>query len=209
MPAVVVEEPLGIVCTFSDGRQAACTLAAPLRTALARDLLAGLAGMVHPHGAVDSAKTVDHHMTALRDMTRALAAAGFTGGAAGLSRARLVEYWMGATYAREIATRQMLASVDAATGCLRPAARELLAGRAYHQPRPTTPLPPYSDVEWSELVATCRWLTTTAFTAHTTALAAAARGPIPGRRGGRRRTCGGCWPGSGRSPPGRPGRTWG
>ncbi len=57
MPAVVVDEPLGIVCTFSDGRQAAFTLAARLRTALARDLLAGLAGMVHPHGAVDSAKT--------------------------------------------------------------------------------------------------------------------------------------------------------
>jgi len=185
MPAVVVEEPPGIVCTFSDGRQAAFTLAAPLRTPLARDLLAGLAGMVHPHGAVDSAKTVDHHMTALRDMTRALAAAGFTGGADGLSRARLVEYWMGATYAREAATRQMLASVDAATGCLKPAARELLAGRAYNQPQPTTPLPPYSDAEWSRLIATCRRLTTTAFTAHTTALAAAARGADPREAGWR------------------------
>jgi hypothetical protein len=183
MPAVVIEKPLGIVCSFSDGRQAAFTLAAPLRTALARDLLAGLAGMVHPHGAVDSAKTVDHHMTAVRDMTRVLAAAGFSGGAAGLSRARLVEYWMGATYARESSTRQMLASVDAATGCLRPAARELLAGRAYHQPQPTTPLAPYSDGEWSRLVATCRRLTGAAFTMHTQALAAAARGADP-RQGG-------------------------
>jgi hypothetical protein len=183
MPAVVVGEPLGIVCTFSDGRQAAFTLAAPLRTPLARDLLAGLAGMVHPHGAVDSAKTVDHHMTALRDMTRVLAAAGFTSGAAGLSRARLVEYWMGASYARETATRQMLASVDAATGCLQPRARELLAGRAYNQPRPTTPLPPYSDGEWSRLISTCRQLTGAAFTAHTTALAAAARGADPRQAG--------------------------
>jgi hypothetical protein len=179
MPAAVIDEPLGIVCTFSDGRQAAFTLAARLRTALARDLLAGLAGMVHPHGAVDSAKTVDHHMTALRDMTRALAAAGFTGGAAGLSRARLVEYWMGAAYAAEIATRQMLASADAATGCLQPAARQLLAGRAYHQPQRTTPLPPYSDPEWSGLISACRRLTATAFTAHTAALAAAARGADP------------------------------
>src|ERR1019366_8580520 len=150
MPAAVIDEPLGIVCTFSDGRQAAFTLAAPLRTALARDLLAGLAGMVHPHGAVDSAKTVDHHMTALRDMTRVLAAAGFTGGAAGLSRARLVEYWMGAAYAAEIATRQMLASADAATGCLQPAARQLLAGRACHQPQRTNPLPRFGDRERSQ-----------------------------------------------------------
>ena len=183
MPAVVVEEPPGIVCTFSDGRQAAFTLAASLRTQLARDLLAGLAGMVHPHGTVDSAKTVDHHMTALRDMTRTLAAAGFTGGAAGLSRARLVEYWMGATYAREAATRQMLASVDVATGCLQPKVRELLAGRAYNQPQPTTPLPPYSDGEWSRLIATCRRLTGAAFTAHAAALAAAARGADPRNAG--------------------------
>ncbi len=183
MPAAVIEEPLGIVCTFSDGRQAAFTLAAPLRTALARDLLAGLAGMVHPHGAVDSAKTVDHHMTALRDMTRVLAAAGFTGGAAGLSRARLVEYWMGATYAGETATRQMLASVDAATGSLQSAARELLVGRAYHQPQPTSPLPPYTDAEWSRLISTCRRLAGAAFTAHSAALAAAARGADP-REGG-------------------------
>ena len=57
MPAVVVDEPLGIACVFSDGRRAVFTLVPPLRTALARDLLAGLAEMVHPHGAVDSANT--------------------------------------------------------------------------------------------------------------------------------------------------------
>ncbi len=205
MPAVVVDEPLGIVCTFSDGRQAAFTLAARLRTALARDLLAGLAGMVHPHGAVDSAKTVDHHMTALRDMTRALAAAGFTGGAAGLSRARLGEYWMGASYARETATRQMLASVDAATGCLHPAARELLAGRAYHQPRPTTPLPPYSDGEWSRLITTCRRLNLGGV--HRSHDGVGRRGPRS--RPPRGRVDAGERAVAGRSPPGRPGRTWG
>ena len=183
MPAAVIDEPLGIVCTFSDGRQAAFTLAAPLRTALARDLLAGLAGMVHPHGAVDSAKTVDHHMTALRDMTRALAAAGFTGGAAGLIACPAGGVLDGRRHAAEIATRQMLASADAATGCLQPAARELLAGRAYHQPQRTTPLPPYSDAEWSRLIATCRRLTAAAFTAHTAALAAAARGADPREAG--------------------------
>ena len=44
MPAVVVDEPLGIACVFSDGRRAVFTLVPPLRTALARDLLAGLGG---------------------------------------------------------------------------------------------------------------------------------------------------------------------
>lgn len=183
MPAVITEDPLGIRCTFSDGRQARFTVAAPLQTPLARDLLAGLAGLIHPHGTVDTAKTVDRHMTMLRNMTRTLAAAGFTGGAAGLGRAQLLEYWLGCGYAMEAATRQMLASLDVQTRCLQPRTRELVAGRAYHQPPPVTPLVPYTAAEWSRLVTACRELTGAAFTAHTAALAAAARGADPREAG--------------------------
>ncbi|KAA2262857.1 hypothetical protein F0L68_11585 [Solihabitans fulvus] len=183
MPAIVVAEPLGIACVFSDGRSAAFTLAPPLRTRLARDLLAGLAEMVHPHGTVDSGKTVDHYMVALRDMAGALHAGGFTGGAADLSRPRVAEYWMGTTYAREAATRQMLASLDIQTGCLQARTRALVNGRPYNQPPSTTPLAPYSDAEWSRLISACRDLVDAAFAAHTTALAAAAAGRDPREAG--------------------------
>jgi hypothetical protein len=183
MPAVVIDEPLGVRCTFSDGSHAEFTVAAPLRTPLARDLLAGLAGMIHPHGPVDTAKTATRHMITLRNITRTLAAAGFRGGAAALSRARLMEYWLGCGYARETATRQMLASLDAQTGCLLPQARELVAGRAYNQAPPVVPLLPYTDAEWSRLTAVCREMTSTAFTAQKAALAAAARGTDPREAG--------------------------
>ena len=57
MPAELLEDPAGISCVFSDGRRYRRTVAAE-PAELVRDLLAGLAALVHPHGSVDSPGTV-------------------------------------------------------------------------------------------------------------------------------------------------------
>ena len=96
MPADVTGDPLGIACMFSDGTSARFALDGLPCPELARDLLAGLAELVHPHGTVDAAGSVEHYVASVRHMTRQLAAAGFTGGAAGLRRPQAARYWMAA-----------------------------------------------------------------------------------------------------------------
>ena len=58
MPTVVVSDPPGISCTFSDGTGVTWHARQVSDRVLVCDLLSGLAGMVHPHGPVDAAKTV-------------------------------------------------------------------------------------------------------------------------------------------------------
>jgi hypothetical protein len=183
MPATLVEKPLGIACVFSDGTRAEFTLAESGNPQLARDLLAGLAGLVHPHGTVDAAGSVSHYLTALRGMVAALAERGFTGGAAGLRRAQLAEYWMGATVAREAGTRRMLQAFAAAGGGVEAGVRELVEGRAYNPQPYRRPLPPYRESEWARLTEVCQSVTTAAYRTHQAALAGAAAGEDP-RAGG-------------------------
>jgi len=83
MPAEVRNDLPGISCVFSDGRRATVILGDAASPRLARDLLTGLAELIHPHGTVDSAGTVRHFTRALCAMDSALAARGFAGGAAG------------------------------------------------------------------------------------------------------------------------------
>ncbi|MEO3830207.1 hypothetical protein [Actinomadura sp. B10D3] len=49
--------------------------------------------MIHPHGTVDAAGSVDHYVQSIRDMARKLAGRGLTGRAADLRRTPLAEYW--------------------------------------------------------------------------------------------------------------------
>ena len=67
MPAIIVEEPLGIRCVFSDGSSAELRLDELPNPRLARDLAAGLVELIHPHGSVDSAGTVDHYVRVSAD----------------------------------------------------------------------------------------------------------------------------------------------
>jgi hypothetical protein len=138
MPASVVEEPLGIACVFSDGSRATFCLDRLPEPRLAQDLLVGLVELVHPHGSVDAAGSVQHYVRAIRHMVRVLAERGFAGGAGQLRRARLVEYWMGASGGQEACTRRMLHGFAQATGGLAAPVRELVAGRG----RTTPALPP-------------------------------------------------------------------
>ena len=59
MPATVIEEPLGISCVFSDGRTARFHLDGLPCRELVRDLLVGLVELIHPHGSMDAAGSVD------------------------------------------------------------------------------------------------------------------------------------------------------
>jgi len=86
MPATVETDPPGIWCMFSDGSTIRFSLDGLPCPGLAGDLLTGLAGLVHPHGRIDAAGTAGIYVRAFREMTRTLAAAGFTGRAADLRR---------------------------------------------------------------------------------------------------------------------------
>ena len=122
------EGPAGISCVFSDGRRYRRIVAAE-PAALVRDLLAGLAGLVHPHGSVDSPGTVIAYVQGIADIARFMRERGVDGGAAQLSRGLLAEYWMQAGGIQESVTRRMLASFDAVSGGRRAAAGSPRAGR--------------------------------------------------------------------------------
>ena len=180
MPAELTEDPLGIGCVFSNGRRRTVRLWQSHNPRLERDLLTGLAGLVHPHGDVDAENTVKGYTRSIQRMAKALAGSGHAGGAPELSRARLAEYWMGAGHARESRTRRMLAAFDVRTGALRGDVRELVSGRHFNPGRNQRGhLPPYTEGEWARLRAGCTVIVQESFTAHKEALAAARRGTDP------------------------------
>lgn len=183
MPATIIEEPLGVACVFSDGTTARFSLDGLPCPELARDLLVGVVELVHPHGSMDAAGSVNHFMQAIRDMTRKLAGLGFTGTAADLRRLQLAEYWMAASCPREACTRRMLQAFHAVTGKLDPRVVEFTAGRRYNIQPNRRPLPPYREAEWDRLTQTCRTLVDESFATHQQALAAAAGGRHPNAGG--------------------------
>src|SRR6516165_1719438 len=132
MPATVQDNPLGIWCMFSDGSTARFGLGGLPCPGLAADLLAGLADLVHPHGSIDTAGSVNHYVLAFREMARRLSAAGFTGRAADLRRPHLIEYWMGTTANRESCTRRALEAFARDGGTIDPGVAELVAGRNFN-----------------------------------------------------------------------------
>ncbi|MGH3754230.1 MAG: hypothetical protein ACRDRP_16355 [Pseudonocardiaceae bacterium] len=183
MPATVTDEPLGIACVFSDGSTARFDLEGLPCPELARDLLVGLVELIHPHGTVDAAGSVNHYVQSIRDITRKLATGGVADGVAGLRRPQVAEYWMAATGPREACTRRMLQGFQVAGGRLDARVAELAAGRAYNPQPNHHQLPPYREAEWGRLNTTCRTVVDESFAAHKHALSAAERGRHP-RDGG-------------------------
>jgi hypothetical protein len=179
MPAELLEDPAGIACAFSDGRRRRHVVTGCGPVPLVRDLLAGLAGLVHPHGPVDAPGTVAGYLAAVRDLAGFLQARGVSGGAGALTRPLLAEYWMQASWRRESATRRMLAAADAAAGLLQPDVRALVAGRHFAAMPATAPLQPYSEQEWERLHRACREVADAAFASYRAARAAAAVGDDP------------------------------
>ncbi|MHB1716474.1 MAG: hypothetical protein ACYCV5_03945 [Acidimicrobiales bacterium] len=177
MPATLSQTPLGISCGFSDGSRAFFSLDAGDGPSLARDLLTGLVELVHPHGSVDAAGTAAQYVAAARNMVSTL------GGASGLTRAKVAQYWMSTTGWREACTRRMLVGFDVATGGLTDAVRELAEGRAFNPQPYRRALPPYPEAEWARLTQACSATMEDSFSAQRAALVRAARGRDPATGG--------------------------
>ena len=183
MPATLTGDLLGIECVFSDGSAARFELDGLPCPELARDLLTGLAELIHPHGTVDSAGSAGHYVQSVRHMTRKLAALGFTGGAADLRRPRAAEYWMAAPGPKEACTRRMLLGFHVAGGRLDVKLAELAACRAFNPQPNHHQLPPYPEDEWERLTRACHGIADESFAAHKRALAAACGGRHPREHG--------------------------
>ena len=179
MPAMLTDGTLRISCVFSDGSRSEARLDAHIGVPLGRDLLAGLVELVHPHGTVDAASTVEAYVRAARHMASWLAERGFSGSAGELTRLQVTEYWMGATVATEACTRRMLTGFDTATGGLSDPVRELAGGRAFNPQAFRRVLPPYEEAEWARLTDACATMISESFAAHQAALSGAARGQDP------------------------------
>jgi hypothetical protein len=181
MPAVVINDPPGISCTFSDGTGVTWHVRQAVDRVLVCDLLGGLAGMVHPHGPVDAAKTIREYGSVIRAFARVLAGLGHRGPLAGLSRGRLTEALIGLEHRPEMMIRRVLAACDPHDAG--PAVREVVQGRPFSRFRPYSPAEPYSEAEWERLQHTCRQVTGAALAAHRQAAKAAAAGGDPLRHG--------------------------
>jgi hypothetical protein len=181
MPAVVIGDPPGISCTFSDGTGVTWHARQAVDRVLVCDLLGGLAGMVHPHGPVDAAKTVREYGFAIRAFARALSGLGHRGPLAGLSRGRLTEALLGLEHRPEMMIRRVLSACDPRDAG--PEVREVARGRAFSRFRPHVPAEPYSEGEWERLQAACRQSAGAALAAFRQAAGMAASGRDPLRHG--------------------------
>ncbi|SCK62358.1 MULTISPECIES: hypothetical protein [unclassified Streptomyces] len=130
MPTMLIDEPLGLTCVFSDGRRADYSLDGLPNPLLARDLATGLVDLIHPHGTADSDGTVTFYIQALRNMVRTLAAQGFAGGAAQLRRGQLAEFWMSSPTRLEALTRRLVEGFAQSGGTFGEGVLELASGRS-------------------------------------------------------------------------------
>ncbi|MEU6565991.1 hypothetical protein [Streptomyces parvulus] len=195
MPATVIDEPPGITAIFSDGTD--CTRwvnstvhgekVSTRNPVLARELLHGLADLVHPHGDVDQENTLAGYLTGIRAFTNGMAELGFTGGASELTCGRLAALWMSGKHrpVQEGRARAMLRRLDDLHGLLAPDVRELVDGRRFvsDRRRERKSLQPYSEAEWSRLTAVCRSAVKESYAGHRLAVKTAESGQDP-RRGG-------------------------
>ncbi|MDG9713003.1 hypothetical protein [Streptomyces sp. DH10] len=153
---------------------------------LARELLHGLADLVHPHGRIDQENTLAGYLTGIRVLTNGLSELGFTGGAAELTRGRLAALWMSGKHrpVQESRARMMLRRLDDLQGVLRPDVRELVDGRRFvsDRRRDRKYLQPYSETEWARLTEVCRTAVKESYAAHRLAVktAESARDPREG-----------------------------
>ncbi|MFI5681477.1 hypothetical protein [Streptomyces cellulosae] len=171
MPAYLVQDPLGVTCTFSKGRvrSLTLTLAEPYRGALSQDLVAGLVSLVHPHGRVDSAGLVRDHFLSIRQMVDALG--GRTPrGARDLTVAMLSEFWLAHSNRTERHTRAMLLGLEESEVRLRGEAQRFTEGRKFNRASRSEPLAPYTEDDWAALHARCQEIVDAAYADHGAAL---------------------------------------
>jgi hypothetical protein len=183
MPTMVIDEPVRLECVFSDGSRAQFDLAGGPNAVLARDLAVGLVELIHPHGSVDSQRTVAAYLLALRRLVDRLAEQSFTGGAGQLRRGQLAQFWMAGPAPVEALTRAMVEGFARAGGRLGEGVLELAVGRHFNIQPNRRPLPPYPDTEWQRLSEACRQVVDDSYAAHRGALVSISRGRDPGGGG--------------------------
>jgi hypothetical protein len=182
MPTMVVDEPLGVVCVFSNGSRAEFAFDDLPNPRLARDLAFGLVELIHPHGSVDAAGSVGHYVRSLSRMVRTLAQQGFSGGLGDLRRGQLAQFWMAGPTPLEAMTRSLVEGFARTGGTLGEGVLELAAGRHFNIQPNRLALAPYPESEWARLSEVCRRIVDESYAAHRTALAsiAGARHPVEG-----------------------------
>jgi hypothetical protein len=183
MPTMVIDDPLGITCVFSDGSRANFDLQGSPNPRLVRDLAVGLVELIHPHGSVDAARTVAAYLRALRRMVDRLAEQGFTGGATELRRAQLARFWMAGPTQLEALTRALVEGYARSGGDLGDEVLELAAGRHFNIQPFRRALPPYPETEWQRLTDLCRSLVDDSYAGHRRALAAIPQARHPNEGG--------------------------
>lgn len=183
MPAIVTTQPLSVRFEFPDGTSWAARLDGLPNPQLAEDLAQGLPMLTHPLGGIGARATAGNYIGALRCMVRELTAAGFTGGAADLTRSILIRYWMSVSAFREADSRVLLAGYDAATEQLDTQVRAHLDGRALKAKPAYKPLAAYTEREWATLVDRCQSIISDAHSAQQVLLRAAEDGMDPCRGG--------------------------
>lgn len=112
MPAEVLSDPLALNLSLPGGVPTVIAIGDLPNLRLAADLTEGLAASVHPHGPLAKLTTVKSFVYTLRRMVRELAADGFTGSAAELTRAVLGAFWLRSHYLVEYRTRTILRAFD-------------------------------------------------------------------------------------------------
>ncbi|QIS09797.1 hypothetical protein [Nocardia arthritidis] len=183
MGTMVIDDPLGLHCVFSDGSTAEFDLSGLPSPRLVRDLAVGLVALIHPHGSADTGSTVDSYVGALRAMVRALDEQEFTGGIADLRRGQLAQFWMAGPARLEALTRALVEGFARAGGRLGDGVLELAAGRHFNIQPNRRPLPPYPEADWLRLTEACQRLVEDSFAEHRRALAVISQGRHPGEGG--------------------------
>ena len=149
MPAELLKDPAGISCVFSDGRRFRARRRAEPGE-LVRDLLAGLASMVHPHGSVDAPGTLGAYTQGFADMARFMRERGARrrGPAVPGAAGRVLDA------GRRLQSRRpggcWPPSIPPPGGALQAGVRALADGRNFEARPSSSPLVPYTRQEWEQ-----------------------------------------------------------
>ncbi|MFH8753946.1 hypothetical protein ACH4GK_42545 [Streptomyces rimosus] len=183
MTAIVLHDPIGLAYISGDEVHRRGLMPTGCCPELARDLMAGVANLVHPHGRLTARAGIDQHLIGARRLLMFMQDRGFTGGAKVLSRTDLIEFWMASRHVNELQTRATLRAWDQETGQLSQPVRLMVTDRTFNQMPRFGTLAPYSETEWSRLLDLCRTNVRDALAAQAAALSAARRGGNPFRTG--------------------------
>lgn len=155
MPANVIRSPLAVDFALPDASTWTANFAGLPNKRLAFDLARGLASLVHPHGPIGSRHTASDYAVALRRFVTSLSESGFRGGAAELTIAPVLAFWLAQPYQHGFRTRLLLRAVDSTITPLDSNLQSHLYGRRIKPGPKSTPYQPYTTGEWERLKEFC------------------------------------------------------